>query len=65
MSPCPSEEQVRRFLDKQLADDQSAAVEAHVEFCPVCRAALARLSGEVPGIDWRVLRGAGAEPVPE
>jgi WD40 repeat protein len=64
MSPCPSEEQFRRFLDKQLGDDQSAAVEAHVEGCPVCQAALARLSGTVPGIDWRLLRAAGPEAVP-
>src|SRR5262249_28874366 len=65
MSPCPSEEQFRRFLDKQLADDQSAAVEAHVETCPACQGALARLSATVPGIDWRLLRAPGPGPVPQ
>jgi hypothetical protein len=61
MSPCPSEEQFRRFLDQQLADNQGAAVVAHVETCLVCQALLARLSGAVPGIDWRLLRASGPE----
>ena len=33
MSPCPSEAQLRGFLDKRLDDDQSAALETHVEEC--------------------------------
>jgi WD40 repeat protein len=65
MNPCPSEERLRRFLDKQLADDQSAAVETHAEACPACQAALLRLSGDVAGLDWRRLRAPGPEPVPE
>ena len=57
MSPCLSEEQLRSFLDNQLGDDPSAAVETHVEGCPACQAALLRLSGDVSGIDWRLAAG--------
>src|SRR6516162_6053516 len=65
MSPCPSEEQLRGFLDKRLDDDQSAALETHVEECSACQGALARLSATGPGIDWRRLRTFGSETVPE
>jgi WD40 repeat protein len=65
MSHCPSEEQFRRFLDKRLDDDQSAALETHVEACRACQAALGRLSATVPGIDWRRLSAAFTQAVPE
>jgi hypothetical protein len=65
MSPCPSEEQLRQFLDSELVGDQSAAVETHVEACPACQAAMVRFCSDAPGIDWRLLRAPGPAPMPE
>jgi WD40 repeat protein len=64
MTSCPSEEQLRWFLDKRLDDDQCAELETHVEACPACQAALERLCA-MPGIDWRRLSAPGTPAVPE
>ena len=44
MSPCPSRQRLRDYLDERLSGEKSLAVEAHVEGCPPCQAALERLT---------------------
>lgn len=46
MSGCPSVDVLRQFLTEELGDANSAAVDAHVEGCDACQAALARISAE-------------------
>lgn len=46
MSGCPSVDVLRQFLTEELGDADSAAVDAHVEGCDACQAALARISAE-------------------
>jgi serine/threonine-protein kinase len=44
MSNCFAEEVLRRYLEQQLSTEEASAVETHVEGCPHCDAALARLA---------------------
>jgi WD40 repeat protein len=53
MKPCPSYERLLRFLDDVTHGAGRSEIEAHVESCPDCQAALQRL-GETPGVSsWR------------
>jgi tetratricopeptide (TPR) repeat protein len=44
MSNCFAEEVLRRYLEQQLSTEEASALETHVEACPHCEAALARLA---------------------
>jgi serine/threonine-protein kinase len=44
MSNCFAEEVLRRYLEQQLSTEEASALETHVEACPHCDAALARLA---------------------
>ena len=43
MSPCPSPDVLQRFLDAQLDEAESLALEAHVESCTACQDLLEKL----------------------
>jgi serine/threonine protein kinase/WD40 repeat protein len=60
MTPCPSDEQLKRLLAEQLPDEEREAAKDHVEACPACQHTLARLSDQAAGIDWELLRGSRA-----
>src|SRR5579875_1420364 len=49
MSPCPSEGILRSLGTDALTEASYAAIEAHVEDCPRCKAALERLVRKSPG----------------
>ena len=48
-SPCPPPDRLLAFASGELSDDQSASVEAHIDSCNDCRAALSSAArGDVP-----------------
>jgi serine/threonine protein kinase/tetratricopeptide (TPR) repeat protein len=48
MTSCPSSDKLAALLAEQLALDEVAGIEAHVEVCPRCQSLLDDLSGPTP-----------------
>ncbi len=68
MSSCVTPEQFRRLLAEDLSPPERQTVEAHVDACPHCQEALARLldgTADDIGLDWRLLQGARPGPAPD
>src|SRR5262245_7647085 len=55
MRHCPSPEQIADLLADRLGDSDRAALEEHVEHCPVCLEALERLTGDAEVSRWQQL----------
>src|SRR5688572_24859656 len=60
MTDHPSLEKLERLLDETLSDTERQQIDAHVNQCPECQQALARLTDTAEGVDWHLLRAPTA-----
>src|SRR6516225_1832210 len=66
MSNCFAEDVLRRYLDQQLGAEEASALETHVETCPHCDAALARLADVAAARQpWLFVAGGTPAGAPE
>jgi serine/threonine protein kinase len=62
---CPANRRLGDLLNGQLDPAESTDLEAHLETCPACQAALARLTEDAAVGQWRqVIRADTATPAP-
>jgi serine/threonine-protein kinase len=63
MGSCFAEDVLRCYLDQQLSAEEASAVETHVEVCPHCDAALARMADAAEASQPELLDAAGTAPL--
>ncbi|WP_422927509.1 protein kinase domain-containing protein [Singulisphaera sp. PoT] len=63
MRACPADDLLLKLVDGELPEGRFAAIEAHVETCGACQAALERLGDTTEAGEWRRHNARNARPV--